>query len=130
MNKIINQSYGASKYLFDNAKLLRKKGTSAEQFLWTIIRNRKILGFKFRRQHPIKYFIADFYCHEAFLVIELDGNIHELENIKTYDQKREEIINSLGITVLRFTNDEVFSDVDNLINKVEKYLINFKNELR
>lgn len=129
MNKIINQSYGASKYLFDNAKLLRKKGTSAEQFLWIIIRNRKILGFKFRRQHPIKYFIADFYCHEAFLVIELDGNIHELENIKSYDQKREEIINSLGITVLRFTNDEVFSDIDNVIRTLEKHLAHFKHKL-
>ena len=65
----------------------------------------------------------------SFLVIELDGNIHELENIKSYDQKREEIINSLGITVLRFTNDEVFSDIDNVIRTLEKHLAHFKHKL-
>ena len=84
------------------------------------------MGFKFRRQHPLKYFIADFYCHEAKLVVELDGNIHELENIKEYDQHREVIISELGITILRFTNDEIFSEVQNVINKMEIYLTNFK----
>ncbi|HRF99616.1 MAG TPA: endonuclease domain-containing protein [Bacteroidia bacterium] len=129
MKRIINQSYGASDYLFDNAKKLRKRSTTAEHIFWQIVRSRKILGFKFRRQHPIKYFIADFYCHEASLVIELDGTIHELGNIKRYDMEREAILNGLGISVLRFTNEEVFSDIDNVILKLEKYLSSFKCKL-
>ena len=82
MKLIINQSYCALPYIFDNAKVLRQRSTKAEQHLWKMIRNSQLMGFKFRRQHPLKYFIADFYCHEALLVIELDGSIHELENIK------------------------------------------------
>lgn len=94
-----------------------------------IIRNRQILGFKFRRQHPIKCFIADFYCHEAFLVIELDGSINELEHIKQYDQQREAMITELGVTVLRFSNEEVFSEADSVIDKIEKHLTKFKTKL-
>ena len=85
------------------------------------------MGLKFRRQHQLKYFIVDFYCHEAMLVIELDGSIHELENIKQYDQRREAIINELGITVLRFTNDEIFSEADFIVEKIKAYLMNYKN---
>lgn len=125
MKNTINQSYGASQYLFDNAKALRKKSTTSEQLFWQIVRNRKIMDLKFRRQHPLKYFIADFYCHEVLLVIELDGGIHELETIIQNDQRREAIIRELGITVLRFTNDEIFSEVYNVIDKIEKHVVNF-----
>jgi cyclase len=129
MKPIINQSYAAASYLFDNAKALRKRSTKAEQHLWQMIRNRQLMGFKFRRQHPLKYFIADFYCHEALLVIELDGSIHELENIKQYDQQREAIITELGITVMRFSNDAVFLEADKLIEKIEAHLMKCKSLL-
>ena len=127
MKPIINQSYAAASYLFDNTKALRKRSTTAELLFWKMIRNRQIMGFKFRRLHPLKYFIADFYCHEAMLVIELDGSIHELENIKQYDQRREAIINELGITVLRFTNEEIFSEADFIVEKIKAHLMNYKN---
>ena len=118
-------NYGASKQIFDNAKTLRKKSTEAEDRLWQMLRNRKVAGFKFRRQHPMSCFIADFYCHEALLVIEADGDIHDLETIKLYDKQREEKITELGITVLRFTNEAIFSEPDAVIKKIELYLKNY-----
>ena len=129
MKLIINQSYCALPYIFDNAKVLRQRSTKAEKHLWQMIRNRQLMGFKFRRQHPLKYFIADFYCHEVLLVIELDGSIHELENIKQYDQLREAIITELGITVLRFNNDEIFTEVHHVIEKIEAHLMKCKSLL-
>jgi cyclase len=127
MKPIINQSYCALPYIFDNAKALRQRSTTAEQHLWKMIRNRQLMDFKFRRQHPLKYFIADFYCHEALLIIELDGSIHEIENIKQNDRQREVIITELGITVMRFNNDAVFLEADKVIEKIETHLINYNN---
>lgn len=129
MKLIINQSYCALPYIFDNAKVLRQRSTKAEQHLWKMIRNRQLMGFKFRRQHPLKYFIADFYCHEVLLVIELDGSIHEIENVKQYDQQRETIITELGITVMRFSNDAVFLEADKVIEKIEAHLMKCKSLL-
>jgi very-short-patch-repair endonuclease len=116
------QFYGATKRIFANAKALRKKSTAAEDLMWQMLRNRKVAGYKFRRQHPLKYFVADFYCHEALLVIEVDGSIHELEHIKQYDQNREQEITDLGITFLRFTNDSVFTEPDTVISAIEHFL--------
>jgi cyclase len=84
--------YGASLKTITRTKKLRRDGTNAEQLLWKVIRNRQVKGFKFRRQHTIYHFIVDFYCHEAKLIIELDGDIHELKDIKEYDAKREAIL--------------------------------------
>lgn len=114
--------YGAASSTFEKAKILRKASTPAEKLLWKMIRNRKMLGLKFRRQHPLKYFVADFYCHEALLVLEVDGSIHELEEIKQYDKEREEMIMELGLTVLRFTNEEVFTEPEKIELEVEKHL--------
>lgn len=115
-------NYKAALSTFDKAKSLRRDSTPAEKLLWKMIRNREIKGYKFRRQHPLLYFVADFYCHEALLVIELDGDIHELEDIKQYDKQREEKITELGITVLRFANEEVFAEPEMVIKKIEEYV--------
>ena len=118
--------YKATERIFDNAKVLRKESTPAEKHFWEIVRNRKILGFKFRRQHPLFKYVADFYCHDALLVIELDGDIHNLEKIKKRDAEREKAITELGITVLRFTNDELFTEINTVLEKVEAHLKKFK----
>ena len=91
-----------------------------------MLRNRSILGFKFRRQHPVYHFVADFYCNKAKLILEVDGDIHELNHIREYDKEREETIINLGITVLRFTNEEVFSDEDKVLKKIERCLAQIK----
>jgi cyclase len=118
--------YRADLSIFNKAKLLRKDSTPAEKHFWEIIRNRNVLDFKFRRQHPLLYYVADFYCHEALLVIELDGDIHNLEEIKKRDKEREKTITELGITVLRFSNDQIFLEIEKVLEKVETHLQKFK----
>jgi cyclase len=79
---------------------------------------------KFRRQHPISQFIVDFYCAEIKLVIELDGGYHDHPEIKEYDEGREFILKELGLTVMRFTNNEVDSDIQTVLKKIKKYINN------
>src|SRR5712691_8821578 len=84
------------------ASEFRKKQTTAEELLWQLLRNRQVLGFKFRRQHQFGDYIADFYCREANLVIECDGAIHELNERWHHDQERDAYLISQGLKVLRF----------------------------
>ena len=107
---------------------LRKRSTSAEQLFWEKVRDRRFLDLKFYRQHPLfvdvsgreTFFIADFYCHERKLVIELDGKIHDYN--KQHDKARTEIVNSLGVSVVRFTNQEIEHDVKKVLEKLKKVL--------
>ena len=92
------------------ARELRQPQTPAEQKLWSRLRNRQLNGYKFRRQHPIDRFIIDFYCDEAKLCIEIDGDSHA-EQIE-YDQARTAYLNEVGYTVIRFTNREVFNQCE------------------
>jgi very-short-patch-repair endonuclease len=98
---------GTREINFENARRMRKYPTHAENVIWEELRNRKLLNYKFRRQHPLNNYIADFYCHELKLVIELDGRYHDLEEVKEKDQKRTEDLQDLGITVYRITNEEL-----------------------
>lgn len=106
---------------FQNAAQLRKTSTEAEKVLWEQLRGRKLNGLKFRRQHCIHQFIADFYCHELKLVIELDGSIHHLRDVAQYDDYREKLIMEYGLKVLRFSNDDVFNDIDEVLQKIMEY---------
>ncbi len=107
---------------------LREKSTLAEKVFWQTVRNRQIKGYKFNRQYPIvfeindvkRFFIADFYCHQLRLVIEIDGGIHETQ--KDYDELRTVIINKLGFKVFRFSNIEVLNEIDIVVEKLEKII--------
>jgi len=114
--------HGAKPSTFDHAQELRQRQTKAEKILWSVLRNRQLKGKKFRRQHPITCYVADFYCHECKLVVELDGHHHKKPETKEYDQKRTSVLNDLGVTVLRFWNEEVINDVSTVLTKIEKYL--------
>ncbi|MCH7606003.1 MAG: DUF559 domain-containing protein, partial [Chloroflexi bacterium] len=83
------------------ARRLRREATAAEETLWSRLRNRGLMGAKFRRQHPLGRYIADFYCQEARLVIELDGGVHSQHEQKQFDDARQSSIEASGITVLR-----------------------------
>ena len=117
-----------NKLIKTTARSLRRHQTDAEELLWKVIRNRKLANRKFLRQHPIefewngqkRFFIADFFCHEAMLVIELDGKIHDLQ--KDRDAMREYVIKCLGMNVLRFTNDEIFNDIEKVILCIKNHL--------
>lgn len=101
-----NMFFGAHQIIFQNARELRNRETDAEKLLWGYL-NGNQLGCRFRRQHPISNYIADFYCHKYQLIIELDGSIHNLSDILNNDKLRQEELETLGLKVLRFTNDEV-----------------------
>ena len=100
------------------ARKLRNNSTLSEILLWEEIKNRKILGYKFLRQKPIDNYIVDFFCNELKLVIEIDGDSHDEENFE-YDMKRQNSLESLGLTVLRFDDLEVKKDMDNVLMALE-----------
>jgi len=111
--------YNASPGIFRKAEELRNNMTKAEQLLWENLRNNQI-GVRFKPQHPIEHFIADFYCHSAKLVIELDGEIHEQQ--KEYDIGREAEMEKYDIRVIRFKNHEVLEDVDSVVEQIRGWL--------
>ncbi|EDM45437.1 DNA methylase, putative [unidentified eubacterium SCB49] len=98
-------------YKIQIARHLRQEQTSAETALWEILRNRNFQNLKFRRQHPLKDYIVDFYCNELELVIELDGEYHNEKSQKEKDENRDFHLNVLGYRVLRYPNNVVFNDV-------------------
>ena len=98
--------YGASYLLFKRAEELRKFSTHAEDIIWGYIKGNQA-GVKFRRQHPLLFYIADFYCHQLKLVIEIDGSVHNKDDVKINDAIRQNEIEALGIKVIRFTNEQV-----------------------
>jgi len=85
---------------------LRKNETNTEKVLWKILRNRNYNNLKFRRQHPIHPYIADFYCHELKLVVELDGLSHEHPDQIKYDRRRDDYMSKKGLTIIRITDTE------------------------
>ncbi len=114
-----NLFYGASAVVRQYAKDLRSKMTLSEKVLWQELRNRKLNGLKFRRQHPIDTFIADFYCHEKKLVVEIDGEIHKYQ--KQYDIGRTAEMKRFGINVLRFSNENILFSISSVIKEIECY---------
>ncbi|MCF8234890.1 MAG: endonuclease domain-containing protein [Bacteroidales bacterium] len=114
--------FGAKPKLIKRAAELREKMTSAERLLWSVLRKRQVKGFYFRRQHPLHIFIADFYCHEARLVIEVDGEIHQLPAQKEYDIGRTDSLDHFGIKVLRIKNEDVLYDMGSVIQRISEAL--------
>lgn len=108
--------------LKDFARSHRSQPTMAEEYLWKQLKGEKLHGFKFRRQHIIEQYIADFVCLEKNLVIEIDGAIHQLPENQISDQERTRILNELGFSVIRFTNEEVLNDTVNVLGTIEKSL--------
>ena len=96
--------------------------TPAEILLWNELRGRRFKGFKFRRQHPISFYIVDFYCHQAKLVIEADGNVHQSDENQTYDLNRTQVLESLGLKVIRFKNEEVLENLSWVLETIRCHL--------
>ena len=105
---------------------LRKNQTKSEIIFWDAVKNRQHQGIKFFRQHPIfvkymnhdSFFIADFYSRERHVVVEIDGKSHEYQ--KDYDELRSELINRLGVRVVRFSNEEIERDLPKVLERLEK----------
>ena len=106
-----NMFFGASAGTLRAAAILRKNMTKAELILWKKLKSKEIFNTKFRRQHPIDIFIVDFYCHEYKLVIEIDGEIHKDIESNENDLNRTAEFYRFGLRVIRFTNEEVISNI-------------------
>lgn len=110
--------YGAKKNIFLRAIDLRNNMTKAEKILWEELKKKEIFKARWKRQHPIDIFIVDFYCHKFKLAIEVDGEIHLDEEILEHDDGREFEIEKLGVKILRFTNKEVFKDIESVKKRI------------
>jgi cyclase len=122
MDNLNDMHYGSSSFAFKKAEELRKRMTEAETVLWESLRNKKLSGLKFRRQHPIGRFIVDFYCHMYKLVIELDGSIHNLREVAENDRNREVELKNFGLYILRFTNEQVINDLENVLQTIKHHV--------
>jgi HrpA-like RNA helicase len=108
--------------LLTHARELRKNATDAENLLWQLLRRNQILGFSFRRQHPVGAYILDFYCHQIKLAIELDGGQHGEDNQRAHDEKRSAWLKSQHITVLRFWNNEALQNTEGVLQVLYDWL--------
>jgi very-short-patch-repair endonuclease len=114
--------FGATARTLHLAGDLRRAMTEVEKMLWQRLRDRQVNGFRFRRQHPVNEFIVDFFCYEAMLVIEVDGSVHTDSYQMERDTERTRILNRLGIRVVRFTNAEVETEMEKVIDRIKENL--------
>ena len=114
--------FGAKPDMFRMADRMRKNPTEVEKILWKHIKKFRSEGYVFRRQHPIDFYIADFYCHRLKLVIEVDGEIHETEKTREHDDGRTGHLEHFGIKVIRFTNEEVINNNEFVIEQIKGYI--------
>jgi very-short-patch-repair endonuclease len=122
MTKKMTSGVVALQYVDDykkrQSRALRRKPTKAEEIFWQTIRNRKVGGLKFRRQQVIEGFIADFYCEAKRLVLEIDGNVHEMKEKKKLDALRKKVFRTRGLLEIRFTNDQIYHHLKEVISKI------------
>ena len=122
-----NMHFGAPQQIFQYADELRKNMTEAEKIIWERVCKNQ-LGVRIRRQHPIWKFIADFYCHEIKLIIEIDGGIHLSSEKKEYDISRDITLNDLGIEIIRYTNDQVINETSKVIEEIKRTIEALKQQ--
>jgi len=100
------------------AQDLRRSMTPAEHALWQRLRANRLNGLHFRRQHVIDWFVVDFYCHGAGLVVEVDGDVHDRQ--PGHDAERQQMLTARGLRVVRFTNDQVLNDIDSVVEQIRR----------
>lgn len=120
ISKLAGRDRQIPEILLQRARELRKQQTPAEKILWECLRDRRLLNTKFRRQHNIERIIADFYCHESRLIIEVDGGIHQQQQER--DRIRNDWASDRGFRVLRFTNQQIFDDIKAVLDSIAQLL--------
>ena len=113
--------------LTDFANANRKNMTKAEVCIWKfLLSSKQMMGYSFRRQRPILNYIADFMCKELMLIIEIDGLTHQWESVAERDISREKAVSDIGFTVIRFNDDEVLKDLENVNRAISFYIEEFE----
>jgi very-short-patch-repair endonuclease len=120
--------FGAKPEILRVAASLRLSMTESEKILWQKLKSRKLSGYRFRRQHPINEFIVDFFCYDAMLAIEVDGDVHNDRTQNERDDERTKILNRFGIKVIRFTNDDVESNINGVLDQIKINITNQKKK--
>lgn len=108
------------------ARKLRNNSTKSEIKLWQQLKGKQFFDYDFHRQKPLLNYIADFYCYELNLVIELDGYTHQFEDVFVKDEIKQHELENLGLTVLRFDDNEVMKDMNNVLRELEGYVLEFE----
>ena len=117
--------YNKNLRLFANAN--RKNMTKAEACLWKfVIGGKQMMNYQFRRQRPVLNYIADFMCKELMLIIEVDGITHQWEEVYQKDLIREQELKAVGFHIIRFDDNEILSDINNVIRAIESYIFDFE----
>ena len=116
--------------LKERARELRNNSTLSEVILWRYLKGKQMQGFDFHRQRPVDNYIVDFICCELYLAIELDGYTHLLNETIEKDQIKEERLNELGIKLIRFWDEEVLNDIDNVLRVIEITVLDQKKKLK
>ncbi|MEQ1663451.1 MAG: DUF559 domain-containing protein, partial [Thiobacillus sp.] len=110
------------------ARALRKTATDVESLMWQLLRKNQLLGFGFRRQHPLGAYFLDFYCHQAKLAVELDGGQHAEPEQQVHDERRSGYLAQQGITVLRFWNNDVLQNTEGVLQSIYDWLAAFVDQ--
>ena len=114
--------------LLEFAKSMRQSATDAEHLMWQILRAKRLMNLKFRRQHIVAPYIVDFYCHEIGLVIELDGSQHGTDDAIEYDTERTKFLEALGLRVVRYWNYEVLNQADFVLENLWEICLKLKDD--
>ena len=120
MSRGIFRQHHRIKPVREIARRLRRRPTRSEELLWQALRNRKLAGLKFLRQHPVGASIVDFYCHEKRLAVEVDGPMHREEDAARRDRERQELIEKYGIRFYRCTSEKVERDLEGVLEEIRK----------
>jgi len=110
------------------ARQLRNDSTRTEIFLWLKLKGKQMYGYDFHRQKPIDNYILDFFCYELMLGIEVDGYSHQFLEVYNRDGEKEKRMNDLGITVLRFSDEQVLKDMENVLRAIEFFIFEFEKQ--
>lgn len=105
------------------ARQLRNSSTKSEIRLWQYLKGKQMMGYDFHRQKPLLEYIADFYCYELELVIELDGYTHQFDEVVAKDEVKQRALEERGLTILRFADVEVMHDINNVLRVIENYIL-------
>jgi very-short-patch-repair endonuclease len=114
--------------LLEFAKTMRSNATDAENLMWQLLRAKRFMNLKFRRQHVIAPYIVDFYCHEIGLVIELDGSQHGTKDAIEYDDERTKFLDALGLRVVRYWNHDVLGQMDVVLGDLWNKCLELRNK--